>query len=233
MLHFSHAKKCFFIVCLTLIITACGSTPQPLVEIESNIFTQPETRVGYAYIMPEDKATTHIYGASCLLCYGVASSLTSKLDTHLESAIDQQELINIRTLVLDEYSTRTSNIKEVALTVPISKLSKFKGELGFAKKDFRALKDTLEVDILVVLELHRHGAYRSFSSYVPNGDPQGYLAGLLYAVDLNSNAYIQYLEIDEKVQPEGEWDEPTTFPSVTTSYYQAIENVKNRIRNAI
>ena len=68
---------------------------------------------------------------------------------------------------------------------------------------------------------------------MPNGDPQGYIAGLLYAVDLNSNAYIQYLELDEKVQPEGEWDEPTTFPSVTTSYYQAVENIKNRIRNAI
>lgn len=233
MLNFRHSVKCLFIVITTLILAACGSTPQPLVEIESNVFTKPETSVGYVYILPEEKATTHIYGASCLLCYGVASSLTSKLDTHLEGTIDQQELNNISALVLEEYSIRTSNIKEVTLAVPISKLSKFKGELGFAKKDFRALKDSLGVDILVVLELHRHGAYRSFSSYVPNGDPQGYIAGLLYAVDLNSNAYIQYLELDEKVPPEGEWDEPTTFPSVTTSYYQAVENIKNRIRNAI
>lgn len=232
-LNINQTVKFLFIACFTLIISACGSTPQPVVQIESNVFAKPETSVGYIYITPEEKATTHIYGASCLLCYGVASSLTSKLDTHLEDTIDQQELDNISTLVFAEYSIRTPNIKEVVLTTPIEKLGKFKGELGYAKKDFRGLKEALNVDILVVLELHRHGAYRSFSSYVPNGDPQGYIAGLLYAVDLSSNAYIQYVELDEKVQPEGEWDEPTTFPSVTTSYYQAVENIKNTIRNAI
>ncbi|WJG08157.1 hypothetical protein [Aliiglaciecola sp. LCG003] len=225
--------KFIVVLSLTMLLAACGSTPQPTVAMTSNIFAKPDVKVGYVYVAPEDKATTHIYGASCLLCYGVASTLTSKLDRHLETQVDANELENIKALVLEEYGQKTPNIKIVSLSKPIAKMNKFKGELGFAKKDFRALKQELDIDVLVVLELHRHGAFRSFSQYIPNGDPQGHIAGLLYAVDLESNAYVQYLSLDEKVQPEGEWDEPPTFPSVTTSYYQAIENFKAKVRDAI
>jgi hypothetical protein len=225
--------KQLIVISLSILIVACGSTPQPTIALTSNKLMTEDLKVGYVYIGPKDEATTHIFGASCLLCYGVASSLTSKLDGHLESTITTEELINIKNLVMSEYSARGSNISEVTLPTTIDKLKKFKGELGFAKKDFRSLKETLDVDVLVVLNIYRYGAYRSFSSYIPNGDPQGHVAGLLYTVDLNTNAYVQYLDLDEKVQPNSEWDEPSTFPSVTTSYYQAIENAKAKIRDAI
>lgn len=112
-------------------------------------------------------------------------------------------------------------------------MQKFKGENGFAEKDFRVLKDKLGLDMLVVLSLDQHGAYRSFSSYIPNGDPQGYIAGTLYTVDLTTNGYVQYLSIAERVQPQGEWDEPTAFPSVTTAYFQSIENVKSLVTKSL
>lgn len=232
---FSSKKLIKSIVTLTLVtlIAACGSTPQPTVDLNTNIFAKPDLKIGVVYTAPKEKATTHIYGAGCLLCYGVASALTSSLDKHLESTVTTDELTKIQELVVSEYSTKTKNVKIVTLPQQISKLGKFKGELGFAKKDFRPLKEQLGVDVLVVLDLYRHGAYRSFSNYIPNGDPQGYVSGLLYGVDLNTNAYIQYLKIDEQVQPQGEWDEPPTFPSVTTSYYQAVENIKSKLEQAI
>jgi len=223
----------FLVVGMVVLLSACGSTPQPTVALSTNLFAKSDLKIGVVYTPPKDKATTHIYGASCLLCYGVASSLTSSLDTHLESTIDTSELTKMKELVLSEYTQHSQNVELVTLPISIDKLKKFKGELGFAKKDFRELKDTLGVDMLVVFEVSRYGAYRSFSSYIPNGDPQGHVAGLLYSVDLNNNSYLQYMVIDEKVQPSGEWDEAPKFPSVTTAYYQAIENTKQKIKDAI
>ncbi len=225
--------KYLFVAGLAILLSACGSTPQPTVTLNTNLFAKDGLKVGIAYAPPKGKATTHIYGANCLLCYRVASALTSSLDTHLEANIMTDELTKIKNIVLAEYSQRSKNVELVSLPTSIDKLKKFKGELGFAKKDFRVLKEKLGIDLLVVLDVYNHGAYRSFSNYIPNGDPQGYIAGSLYSVDLDTNAYVQYLRIDEKVQPSGDWDEPSTFPSVTTSYYQAIENGKQKIKDAI
>lgn len=225
--------KGFVVAGLTVLLVACKSTPQPTVALNTNYFANDDLKVGVLYIPPEEKATTHIFGASCLLCYGFASALTSELDTHLAKNISTDELTKIKDLVLSEYSQRSQETELITLPSPIEDLKEFSGELGFAEKDFRPLKETLDLDLLVVLQVPRHGAFRSFSEYIPNGDPQGYVAGLLYSVDLNTNAYVQYLDITEKVQPSGEWDEPTDFPSVTTSYYQAIENMKQKIKNAI
>lgn len=225
------------ILAFALVLTACGSTPQPVVKLETNVLAKPNLTVGYVVQMPEDtKATTHIWGADCLLCYGVASALTSKLDKHLETSISGEGLEEIAQLVLEGYKKHNVAVKEIELTEKdLKKLKKFKtkAKIGFAKKDYRSLKEKHGVDLLVVLNLWRHGAYRGFSSYVPTTDPQGYVAGQLFTLDLNTNGYIQYLEIDEKIQPEGEWDEPDTFPSVTTSYYQALENAKLKVKEAI
>ncbi|MBT4883003.1 MAG: hypothetical protein HON44_03410, partial [Glaciecola sp.] len=204
-------SKLLIILLATLFISACGSTPQGFVPLVKNVVQADNTKIGFVYIAPEDKATTHIYGADCLLCYGVASALTSSLDTHLESTISADELLVIKDAVIAGYSDLNVELIEVNLTAPITKLKKFKGENGFAEKDLRVLKDKLGLDLLVVSSLDQHGAYRSFSSYIPNSDPQGYIAGTLYTVDLTTNGYVQYLSIAERVQPQGEWDEPTAF----------------------
>ena len=230
---FSHKIKISLVATFTLLLAACGSTPQPTVALQANNVSA-DKKVVFAYVGPEDaKGTTHIYGASCLLCYGVAAGLTSSLDTHLESTVDAAEMEAIRDVVISEYRQHNNDISVVTLDMPVSKLKKFKGELGFAPVDFRVFAEKLNADVLVLLELAEHGAFRSFSGYVPNGDPQGYVHGLLSTIDLKTNGYIQYLVIDEKVQPEGEWDEPTAFPSVTNAYYQAVENVKQKLADAI
>jgi len=221
------------LISLICLMTACSSTLQPTVELDTNYFSGEKMKVGVLYIAPIDKATTHITGASCLLCYAVASALTSELDTHLENTLSNDELVKIKELVVSEYKELSKDTKLITLDQPIKELKDFKGELGFAKKDFRSLKESLAIDLLVVLELPRHGAFRSFSNYIPNGDPQGYIAGLLYSVDLSTNAYVQYLDLTEMVQQTGEWDEPPSFPSVTTAYYQAAENLKKKIRDSI
>lgn len=216
-----------------LILSGCtASPPQPNVSLNTNLLAREDVKVGIYYAAPEDKATTHIWGANCLICYGVASALTGGLDTHLESTISTEELDAIKELVHSKYSARFNNVRMVDLPAPLKEMKDFKDQLGFPEKDFRGLRESLDVEVLVIVQIGSHGAYRSFSNYIPNGDPQGYIGGLLYSVDLNTNAYLQYLSIDEKVQPTGEWDEPPRYPSVTTAYYQAVENAKQKIEKS-
>lgn len=226
-------SKQILLASLVIFLGACAGTPQPTISLPTDTFSKENLKIGIAYIPPTDEATTHIFGADCLLCYAVASTLTSSLDTHLEETINTDELNTMEELILSEYEQRTENVELITLSTPIKNLKSFGGELGFAKKDFRPLKEALNVDILVVLEIYRHGAYRSFSSYIPNGDPLGHIAGRLYSVDLTDNSYMQYMDINETVQPSGVWDEPPSFPSVTTSYYQAVENTKQKIKDAL
>lgn len=229
---FKHFKL-LVISSFVLLLSACGSTPQGFVPLVKNVVQEENVKIGVAFISPKDKATTNIYGADCLLCYGVASALTSSLDNHLESTISADDLLVLKTAVIDKYKSIGVDLIDTNLSSPINKMKKFKGENGFAKRDFRPLKEKLGLDMLVVLEITEHGAYRSFSSYIPNGDPQGYVAGSVFTVDLNSNALVQYMTFKELVQPTGEWDEPKDFPNVTTAYYQALENVKYHITNRL
>lgn len=230
---FTKHFKLLVIATFALVLSACGSTPQGFVPLVKNVVQEDGKKIGYAYISPKNKATTNIYGADCLLCYGVASALTSSLDTHLENTISNDELLVLKTAVIDKYKSIDVQLIETNLSSPINKMKKFKGKNGFAERDFRPLKDKLGLDMLVVLEIKEHGAHRSFSSYIPNGDPQGYVAGSVFTVDLNTNAYVQFMTFKELVQPTGEWDEPKDFPSVTTAYYQALENVKYHITNRL
>ena len=225
--------KGFIIAVSSLTLVACVATPQPTVTLDTNYFKDESLKIGIVYLPPEKEATTHISGANCLLCYGVASALTATLDTHLAESISDEELLNIRNLIRTEYSQRSSETQIIELNKPISDLADFNGELGFARKDFRPLKKELDIDLLVVFQVSAHGTYRTFFDYIPTGDPKGYIGAILYSVDLNNNAYVQYEDLTEKVQPEGAWDEPSDFPSVTTSYYQAVENVKEKIRKSI
>lgn len=225
--------KAVSIVLLSILLVACGATPQPTMPLISNLLDKETTKIGVYYEFPEDQATTHIYGAACILCYGVASALTASLDDHLESTINQDELEDIKNIVFKAYAEKSNDVSWVELSSPIKKLAKFKGGLGYAERDFRILKKPLGIDYLVVVDINAHGAYRSFSNYVPNGDPQGYINGVVFAVDLNTNAYIHYLEINEIVQPIGEWDQPDHFPSVTTAYYQATANAKDTVTKAL
>lgn len=213
---------------VAVFLTGCGSTPQPTVKIDRQYMTNNKTKIG-VYIEASDKATTHIYGASCLLCYGVASAANSSLSSHLES-LPISDVKNLQSVVIDKLKMQGNEVQVIeSLPTPLGKLPKYKGELGFARKDYRALKGALNIDTLIVINITAHGAYRTYNSYVPTSDPIGSLSGKVYTIDLDTNKYVQYQVLDVKVNVPGEWDEPPTFPGVTGSYYEAVERGKERI----
>lgn len=224
-------KKVFILIVLfTIFLTGCKSTPQPAVRLKPELLNE-NTRIGI-YVNEIGSATTSIQGADCLLCYGVAVAANSSLTSHLES-LPMSDIESAKQVVYDGYKSKTSHVEFVNLSKDkLSTLKKFRGELGFAKKDYRSLKSELNIDVLVLLNIRRHGAYRMYSAYVPVTDPQGYVSGVLYSVDLETNQYIQFQRFERKILVEGEWDEPKQqFPGVTNAYYQAVEKVKLSLGN--
>lgn len=213
---------------LTVLLVACGTTPQTSVQLKKEVLT-PNKRIGIL-VHEIPKPTTQIVGASCLLCYGVAAAANATLDKHL-ATLPISDLDSTKNLVLEGYKGKANSVEFVTITESeLKKLKKFKNELGYAEKDYRIFKELKNIDILVVLQYRAHGAYRGYSAYVPVTDPLGFVLGVVYSIDLETNQYLQYLELEQKIAVDGEWDEPSQqFPGVTNAYYQAVELTKASI----
>ena len=211
-------------VFMALFLMGCGTIPQAPIALDMNKFTQPENRVGIFFELT-NKPTTNIYGAGCLLCYGVASASTGSLDKHLETlALD--DINNLQKVLIDKLESQDKQIKIVEVK---KKLKKFKSQPDFPDRDFRELKEEYGIDSLIVVNVIEHGAFRSFNGYVATSDPMGFVKASVYTVDLTTNKYIQYDDIEIKVNVNGNWDEAPSFPGVTGAYYEAIEKAKEAI----
>jgi len=73
------------------------------------------------------------------------------------------------------------------------------------------------------------GIERHYSAYIPNGQPNGFITGDVYIVDLASNTYRWQLSLNSAKQTEGKWDEPPSFPAITNAYFEAIERGQDQI----
>ncbi len=52
-------------------------------------------------------------------------------------------------------------------------------------------------------------------------------------VDLRSNRLLWNASISKFNSPEGEWDEPPTFPALTNSFFLSIEEAKKEILDTL
>jgi hypothetical protein len=220
-------KKSLLLLAI-LTLAGCGSTPQPLLSYDKNHFSDNKDVVG-VYYTERPEVDTHLFGANCLLCYAVASAANSGLTKHVQT-LTSQDLSALGDDVVKIIGNSNVDVKKISTLINFAKLAKFKTkELNFAKKDHRSLKETLGIDKLIVISLTTIGAHRSYSSYVPNGGPSGSVSGLVYSVDLTTNKFELYQQINNHVPVQGEWDEPPTYPGLTNSYYQALDMTNEQV----
>lgn len=220
--------KVILLLVVSLSFIGCASTPQPTIPLSQTFYTNKEASVG-VYMMPLPKVDTHIVGASCLLCYGIASAANSSLTSHFES-LNANDLKILNELVNNRITSKGIRSTLITSDINLKKFKKFKKlDSYFPKIDFRPLKEKLGVSKLVVIDLNTLGAYRPYSAYVPTGDPTGTVMGVVYTIDLATNKYDLYETIDIKINTHGNWDEPPSFPGVSNAYYQAIESAKDKI----
>ena len=222
------SKLSAVLLVVTALLAGCAGTPQAPLSLNSNFYADKSKTIG-VYMDPLPKPNTLFAGAGCLLCMAVVETANASLTTQTKT-FSTDELAALQTMVVDSIKKKGGNVVIIDSKVQLDKLKSFSGKgVNLAKDDYRPLKASLGVDKLVVIDLNAVGVYRPYAEYVPTGAPTGYVAGLLYTVDLNTNEYDLYEPIDFKVGVQGQWDEAPKFPGVTSAYYQAVEQTKDKV----
>jgi hypothetical protein len=218
-----------FVILAIVVVTGCVSAPQQPISLSPQFYSAGDQEIG-VYLTDLPKTDTHLVGAACLLCYAVAAAANTTLTNHIQS-LDTSEFNGFDDTVATLITTKGSKAKAIKSNIDFNELPKFKTkEPNFAKHDFRKLKEELGIDKLIVIDINMAGVYRPYSNYIPTGAPVGTVAGITYTVDLETNKYEQYQNIDFKVGAQ-KWDEPPAFPGITNAYYEAVELSKDKISN--
>ncbi|ACJ30845.1 Conserved hypothetical protein [Shewanella piezotolerans WP3] len=220
-----------FVVLTSMILGGCAAKIQPIVPLDANALKKTEAKVGVitsSIPLPE----TTITGASCLLCYAVASAANSSLDEHLKT-IPVDDIKNLKSeltqILLD------TGVDAVALqgNIDVTKLKKNKSKApNVATRDYSSYKSK-GINYLLVVDVTQVGAYRNYSSYVPTMDPVATFTGKAYIIDLENNKYVLYKPFNNRKASELEWDEPPLFPGLTNSLYEVIATGKEAIKSNI
>jgi hypothetical protein len=210
-------------------LTGCASNPQLPVSFGDNALAAHSGRVGVAMTaMP--KVDTSFPGADCLLCLATAATANSSLTRHTHM-LTGDELLTIKDGIADRLRKKGVDAVVIAENLNIKQLKDFSGGgVNIAKKDFRPLKDQYKVDHLVLIDITRLGFVRNYAAYISRGDPIAELDGTLAVVNLATNAYDFYQEINQSKGSEGGWDEPPDFPGLTNAYYAVIESGKDAVQ---
>jgi hypothetical protein len=210
-------------------LTGCASNPQLPVSFGDNALAAHSGRVGVAMTaMP--KVDTSFPGADCLLCLATAATANSSLTRHTHM-LTGDELLTIKGGIADRLRKKGVDAVVIAENLNIRQLKDFSGGgVNIAKKDFRPLKDQYKVDHLVLIDITRLGFVRNYAAYISRGDPIAELDGTLAVVNLATNAYDFYQEINQSKGSEGGWDEPPDFPGLTNAYYAVIESGKDAVQ---
>ena len=211
-------------VCVQL--AGCRSTPQLPVALADNTLSNLNGRFGVA--MTElPKVDTSFPGAGCLLCLATAATANSSLTKHTH-ALTAEDLAALKDGVAGKLRKRGLDVAVIAENLNPKPLQDFSGGgVDIAKKDFRVLKEKYKVDHLVVIDITKLGFERNYSAYFARGEPTATLEGTIFMLDLSTNKYDFYQQINQSKGAEGAWDEPADFPALTNAFYAVVESGKD------
>jgi hypothetical protein len=179
------------------------------------------------------KPDTAFPGASCLLCLGVASLAHSSLTTAVQTwPVDDWKALGPELQGLLKGKGQVADLSPTPFKADaFPRRSDAKpGEVAF---DFRALKADSGADKALVVRVNALGVWRNYSAYVPTGVPTAIIKGEALIVDLTTQQLEWYEPFDVSLPAEGNWDEPPKFAGLANAYFQAIERVKDRLKQAL
>lgn len=227
--------KAFALSLVALLAVGCTSAPIKPVSLDEHFYKEKTQKVG-VYLDTLPKTNTYFPGAGCLLCLAAAEIANSSVTDHVQ-ALSVEDIEGIVADVDNALKDKGLEPVLVSSSIDLKKMEKFSAPdagpdqvIQYARKDFRSLKHSLGVDKLVLIDINTVGVIRSYSSYIPTTGPMGYIYGEIAIIDLNDNSYKMYESVNIKTAVVGEWDEPSTFPGITTAFYEAINTLKQRVK---
>ncbi|HKX43442.1 MAG TPA: hypothetical protein VJO99_19945 [Burkholderiaceae bacterium] len=213
---------------VSLLLGGCATPIQPPVPLQASSVSAKNSRVGVA-MTPLPKVDTYLPGASCLLCLAAASVANSSLTAYAKT-LPYEDLSTLKDTVAELIRKRGGEAVVISEAIKLDALpdSSAKGP-NLARKDFSSLAKKYSIDKILVIDVAQLGFERTYSAYVPTGDPKGVLRGSGSLVDLKTNTLEWYQPLTVLRSSDGAWDEPPKFPGLTNAYFQAIELGKDEV----
>lgn len=212
---------------VTAVLGGCATSPPQPVSLNAAALSSTGGRFGVS-MTPLPKVDTEFPGASCLLCLAVASATNSTLTGHVRT-LSYEDLSTLKDQAVAAITKKGAVAVVINEEIKLDSLANFGGEVqNFARKDFRTLREKHNVDKLIVIQFSALGVWRNYAAYVPTEDPKAVLKGVVYMVNLQTNALEWYTPIDI-VKSAASWDQPPKFPDLTNAYFQALELGKDAV----
>lgn len=205
-----------------VLLAGCAAAPQAPLDLDSAKIATKDVRIGVA-MTPMPKPDTHLPGAGCLLCIASAQIANRTLIDHSQH-LPTDDLAQFKEDVAKSIRAKGGQVIVIDAPVDVSTLASANASApNTPRKDFRPLRERLNVDKLVVIEIDAVGMWRTYSAYFPTAEPKAVVQGKGYMVDLASNTYEWYQPVMVLKASDKEWDEPPKFPGLTNAYFQAVE----------
>lgn len=216
-------KKILLLFALILLV-GCSSTRIP---VKNDFWGNQNKKIGIIFSeSPEPNA--YKAGSQGLLDMAINEAMSSNLETHLKT-IKTDQFSGIGNIFKENFAKKGINdVVVIEDTIKFDDLYYYTRNVGKkpVKKSFSSLKDKYDVDFLVVFSINRYGTLRNYYSFIPLGAPQALFQVNGMMVNLLTNEYEWYLEMDEKestLKIDGEWDEEPDFPNLTEALYSAMD----------
>lgn len=220
--------KIFGVLAVVSLLVGCGAAPVKPVAMEKDYLYSGTKKVGVVLAkMPVPDV--YLPGADCLLCIGVAEMANSTLSTHVET-LKPDDFSLVKSELVERLKEKGVDVIAIDENIEVEKLPEFQSEVeGVSKHDYSAYSSKYDITQLLVIDINSLGIQRKYASYVPTSDPKAVVAGAGYLVELSTNTYKWYKNIEVYKSASGNWDEPPSFPALTNAYYQVIEAGRENI----
>jgi hypothetical protein len=212
-----------------LLGSGCATPPQAPIPLAPQALKTAGTRIGVA-MAPVPKVDTHLPGASCLLCLAAASVANSGLTRHA-GTLPLEELPRLRLDLAERLRKQGLEAIVIEQDVKLDDLPAVSAqEPNRARRNFASLGEKYKLDKLLVIEITALGFQRTYSAYIPTGDPKSLFRASGYIVNLKDHTLEWYQPVEILKSAEGPWDEPPQYPGLTNAYFQALEMGQDSLR---
>lgn len=223
--------KVLLLVIVGSLFAGCSTAP-PFVSLSKEFYQNPNTHVGLVVMQPETPSFTW-EGDVGLIEAGIIKVATASLDSHVKT-LDLAEFKTIENELAEVLRQKGFTTQVIAEVPDLEKLKDFsdpdtKDAIYFAEKDMTHLAKELGVDYLVWLRVSQAGVARPYHGFIPMGAPRAAFYVACRIFDLRSNRLLWKHLVIKANSPDGNWDEPPSFPGLSNSFYVTLEQAKKEI----
>lgn len=226
-------KKTALLLCIAAFSSGCA-TIKPSVPFSQDFWNEKDKTVAIVVEqLPEPDYLTQ--GQQGLLDLAINEGANSTLNDYLHE-LDISEFQGIADEFRTLFESQGLSVVTQEVDAKLPDLRGFNGGGGtnpFADYDYRPLKSKFQADRLLLIKVLRAGVVRPYYGFIPTGEPLANFVVEGRVIDLETNRLLWRVHFDEKLGIQEPWDEPPSFPNVTTAFFKTMELARVKLRDDV